>query len=120
MSDYQAIYDAVRSRISGGNVADAVREVCYERIDFGHVRALAQEAIGIITNAYDRPSAVFRPKVYRDGNMFCALYGDDIMSGICGFGDTPDGACWEFDKAWRAKVPARKTATDAIEDIRAS
>lgn len=26
MSDYQAIYDAVRSRISGGNVAEAVAD----------------------------------------------------------------------------------------------
>ena len=30
-----------------------------------------------------------RPEVYRDGDQWCALHGDDITEGICGFGDTP-------------------------------
>jgi hypothetical protein len=28
-------------------------------------------------------------KVYPDGNQWCALWGDDIQSGVAGFGDTP-------------------------------
>lgn len=28
-------------------------------------------------------------KIYKDGNAWCCLYGDNIQEGICGFGDTP-------------------------------
>ena len=28
-------------------------------------------------------------KVFKDGNMWCALTGDDLESGIAGFGTTP-------------------------------
>ena len=35
---------------------------------------------------------------YRDGNQWCVLLGEDIQSGICGFGDTPAAAIYEFDK----------------------
>jgi hypothetical protein len=33
MSDYQAIYDAVRSRISGGNLGEAVAELAMRAFD---------------------------------------------------------------------------------------
>ena len=45
-----------------------------------------------------RPSFVFKPKIYPDGNIWCALYGEDLQNGICGFGNTPDDACADFDK----------------------
>ena len=46
MSDsYQAIYDAVRSRISGGNISDAVDRAAREAFDMGNTRAIAIEAI---------------------------------------------------------------------------
>lgn len=35
-----------------------------------------------------------------DGNLWCALYGDDLQNGIAGFGATPAAAMREFDKAW--------------------
>jgi hypothetical protein len=28
-------------------------------------------------------------RLYPDGNQWCALWGDDIQSGVAGFGDTP-------------------------------
>ena len=33
--------------------------------------------------------SMLHPKVSRDGNQWCVLYGDDLMTGIAGFGDTP-------------------------------
>lgn len=35
-------------------------------------------------------------KLYRDGNMFCALSGPDMQSGVCGFGRTRIGALWAW------------------------
>jgi hypothetical protein len=47
-----------------------------------------------------RPSAIFRPTLFPDGDMWCMLYGADIMTGVCGFGKTPSEAAYAFDKAW--------------------
>lgn len=44
------------------------------------------------------PSVVYKPKLYPDGDQWCALYGDDLQSGVCGFGDTPIKAMEDFDK----------------------
>lgn len=46
------------------------------------------------------PSVLYRPKLYKDGDMWCALYGDDIQSGVCGFGTSPEKAMCEFNKNW--------------------
>lgn len=108
MSDsYQAIYDAVRSRISNGDIGDAVSRAASSAFDISHVTPLAQQAIGILQNEWQtsaeearRPSVLFRPAVFLDGNMYCALYGENLMEGVAGFGDTPDKACRAFDLAW--------------------
>jgi hypothetical protein len=47
-----------------------------------------------------RPSVVFKPTLSRDGNQWCALFGENLMEGVAGFGDTPAKAMWAFDKAW--------------------
>ena len=46
------------------------------------------------------PSVLIRPRVFVDGNQFCALYGEDLQEGIAGFGDTEEEALAEFDKEW--------------------
>lgn len=43
------------------------------------------------------PHVLLRPRVFLDGNQWCALYGDDIAIGLCGFGPTPRAACNDFD-----------------------
>lgn len=35
-------------------------------------------------------------KPFKDGNMWCYLYGDNIQEGICGFGETIYKAAWDF------------------------
>lgn len=46
------------------------------------------------------PSVLYRPKLYKDGDMWCALYGEDIQSGVCGFGKSPGKAMDDFNRNW--------------------
>jgi len=39
---------------------------------------------------------LLKPKFYKDGNAWCFRFGSDIVSGVCGFGDTPYQAAKEF------------------------
>lgn len=39
-------------------------------------------------------------KVYPDGDKWCALYGDNLQEGMCGFGNTPAQAVRAFEKAY--------------------
>lgn len=43
---------------------------------------------------------ILNPKIFIDGKKWCVLYGDNIQDGICGFGDTPRKAVYDFNKAW--------------------
>ena len=47
-----------------------------------------------------RPSVLYKPKLSKDGNQWCALYGENLHDGIAGFGDTPAEAMIDFDKEW--------------------
>lgn len=47
-----------------------------------------------------RPSVVFKPALSKDGNMWCALFGENLAEGVAGFGDTPARAMYAFDTAW--------------------
>lgn len=49
---------------------------------------------------YLLPSAIYKPKIYRDGNMWCALYGTDLQNGIAGFGKSPEKAVEAFNNNW--------------------
>jgi len=105
MSDsHQAIYDAVRSRIHGCDIEQATKDAL--RDAFGNadfvIRCAMQDVAGSF-GEYARPSAVYRPGIVRDGNQWCALYGANLMEGVCGFGDSPPEAMADFDKNWIAK-----------------
>jgi hypothetical protein len=116
MDNYQAVYDAVRSRISGGNIADAVAQAVRDA-DISHHFLLAgnemQYAAGAVRDAMTRPSVLYRPDLGLDGSKWCALYGSDLMNGVAGFGDTPADAMADFDRAWneeRTPVCRRRSA----------
>lgn len=52
------------------------------------------------------PHVLMRPAVFPDGSAWCALYGEDLQQGVAGFGDTPEAACFDFDKNWtNQKLP---------------
>lgn len=107
MSDYQAVYDAIRSRFYGdflGTFENAIRN----GFDFGHARMMLQEQISATGYEMQRPSAIYRPKLFPDGNMWCALYGEDLVQGVAGFGETPAKAMAAFDEAWHNETPPVK------------
>lgn len=47
-----------------------------------------------------RPSVVFKPRLSKDGDMWCALFGENLQEGVAGFGPRPGDAMWAFDQAW--------------------
>ena len=61
----------------------------------------AAESIGY---EYTRPSVVHRPRLFLDGNQWCALFGDNLQEGVAGFGESPAKAMLAFDEAWFADV----------------
>lgn len=58
------------------------------------------EAIGELIGVLAEPHRVFVPTVTTDGNKWCALYGENLQEGVCGFGDTPALAVKDFDSNW--------------------
>lgn len=110
MSDsYQAIFDAVRSRISSCDVGGAVDAVLRNTFgDAGHHASLAAQNFNCAADELMRPSAVYRPKIAVDGDQWCALYGDDLQSGVCGFGTSPAATMSDFDKNWYANLQTKE------------
>jgi hypothetical protein len=47
-----------------------------------------------------RPFMLLRPRMFPDGNQWCALYGDNLHEGVAGFGYTPAAAATQFDIEW--------------------
>jgi hypothetical protein len=97
---YQAIYDGVRSRISNGDVGSAIRDVAFSQFDISFLRQHAQQALYQVANEWQRPSVLYRPQLSADGDMWCALLGEDLQIGVAGFGKTPAEAMAAFDLAF--------------------
>lgn len=107
MSDYQAIYDAVRSKISGGDIGAVVADIARNAFDISwQIDAIKTE---FLTAAHEmqRPSAIYKPSLTQDGNAWIAILGD-LPTGVVGCGDTPAEAMLNFDKAWHS--PAGRAA----------
>lgn len=65
-----------------------------------HWSEMAKASIEAAASVYERPSAVFKPRLSIDGNQWCALYGENLQEGVAGFGNSPADAMWDFDKNW--------------------
>jgi hypothetical protein len=100
MDSYQPIYDAVRSRISSVNTHDAVERACREAFDMGNLRQILIQDFCIAAGEMARPSVVYKPTLMADGNMWCALLGENLQVGVAGFGATPAEAMTAFDQAF--------------------
>lgn len=72
----------------------------------GQIRTAFEETLNEIRNELLRPSVIFRPALSLDGNAWCALLGENLQVGIAAFGDSPDEAMRNFDKAWRTPFPS--------------
>lgn len=47
--------------------------------------------------------SMLKPKIMKDGDQWHVLYGENIVEGISGFGDTPYLAILDFNKAFSNK-----------------
>lgn len=56
-----------------------------------------------------RPFMLLKPKLYKDGNEWCALYGENTQEGVCGFGPSPAKAAYAFDVAWNREESAAES-----------
>lgn len=51
-----------------------------------------------------RPSECMRPiKIFREGDQWCMLFGENLMEGVAGFGSTPEEAAKDFDQEWMGR-----------------
>lgn len=117
MSDtYQAVYDAVRSRMSNGDIGQAVTDAINQQaggLGFAieSVKteyAQAADAHRVAGEQAQRPSVLYRPGLSIDGNQWCALYGENLQDGVTGFGDSPAAAMLDFDANWNQSLAARE------------
>jgi hypothetical protein len=99
---YQAVYDAVRSKISGGDIGSAV-ERALSNANLSHYAEMTMRRAQDAADEYMRPSVLFRPTLSRDGDQWCALYGENLAEGVAGFGETPAKAMWAFDTAFHSE-----------------
>jgi hypothetical protein len=86
MSDsHQAIYEAVRSRISGCDSRQAIESAMRSVFDLGNAIPRIFEdvifAVADIRESSTRPSVLYRPAISIDGNQWCALYGANLQDG---------------------------------------
>lgn len=40
----------------------------------------------------------FKPKIFKDGDSWCCLYGENLQEGVAGFGENPMNAVYNFWK----------------------
>ena len=100
MDSYQAIYDAVRSRITGADLGDIFERAVRQGMDVSHQVACVAQEFSIAAYEMARPSVLYRPVLSLDGDQWCALYGSNLQAGVAGFGKSPREAMDAFDKAW--------------------
>jgi len=105
IDSYQAVYDAVRSKISGCDIGNAIESVIRNE-NIGHYFQMACDAIQQSAYEHARPSAVFKPTLTQDGNAWLAVYGD-LPTGVVGCGNSPSDAMYDFDRAWNASATLR-------------
>lgn len=72
-----------------------------------HAAEMTRETIRQAVYEYERPSTVHKPRLFIDGNQWCALYGDNLQDGVAGFGDSPHKALMDFERAWYEPLGAK-------------
>jgi len=113
MSDnYEAVYNAVRSRFNGCDTSQAVESAISNA--FSNMYVIPEVVRGCISEAaieMMRPFFLLKPKVFPDGDMWCALYGENLQEGVAGFGETPAKASTQFDIEWLNSKAKKQTSS---------
>lgn len=72
-------------------------------MDYEHSNRLAiamEQEFERTQRLLQQPHTYMRPKIYKDGDKWCALLGEDIQTGVCAFGNTPVQAAVNWDLVW--------------------
>lgn len=91
--NYQAVYDAVRSRIGSVDVQSAVERA----FDFSYQKDMIVSHLNQVISEFDRPSVIYQANLYQTDDGWKAEYGS-----LEAFGRSPAEAMANFDTAWRA------------------
>ena len=93
-------------------------------IDISNDAYLARMAIVEACCFVQSASVLYRPRIFPDGDQWCCLLGANLMEGISGFGDTPEQACRDFDKAFSSgltpaatRAKATTPGSDAVREV---
>ena len=70
------------------------------QLNIAHEYTMMRQAAQETEYARQAAHVMMRPRVYPDGDKWCALYGDNLQEGVAGFGKTPEGAALDFDRNW--------------------
>jgi hypothetical protein len=73
-----------------------------------HAASMAGASVQEASSYYTLPHVIYKPKLFPDGNQWCALLGENPQEGVCGFGDTPAKAMYDFDVAWYKPIGETK------------
>lgn len=72
------------------------QDIAHAAWKVGHsAECLAQQIAGFHATWF----SVLKPKLDKDGDMWCALHGENLMEGVCAFGKTPAEALLKFEVA---------------------
>jgi len=50
------------------------------------------------------PFALYTPRLFIDGDHWCALLGENLQEGVAGFGKSPSAAARAFNRAWEERL----------------
>lgn len=76
----------------------AFTEEDYWRELFNQTYIAMGNSYNLFAEIAERPSTKYKPSLSIDGDMWCALYGDNMQNGVAGFGKSPAAALNDFDK----------------------
>lgn len=73
-----------------------------ERVEMSDIEGAMHRAQAAINANHWAVTLGLKP--FRDGNQWCLLWGDNIQTGVCGFGDTPVNAIYDFETAMHSRI----------------
>lgn len=70
-------------------------------MDYDEVKLAVKRGIQDVLDAglysyFEVPRITISPRLFKDGNMWCALLGNNVQDGIVGFGESPYKALMAF------------------------
>ena len=77
-----------------------------------------QDDIRDVIEYFTQPSVLYRPRVFIDGDKWCALYGDNIQDGVSGFGSSPEEAMRDFNSSFVKKLGNSEIFPGTVEKLK--